>query len=262
MRFFFEITYDGAAYNGWQNQANAIGVQQVVEQTLSKLFRTPVAIVGSGRTDTGVHCLQQFFHSDLDTEFSIPELLQRLNAFLPKDIAIRSIRPVRADAHARYHARSRSYEYLIVTRKTPLLVGRAHYFFKPLDIDLMNAAAYALIGEHDFTSFSKVKTDVNHFRCVIYRAEWKKKGDRLIFFISANRFLRGMVRAVVGTLLDVGTKKISVREFQQIVASQDRRKAGMNVPAAGLYLTKVTYPPKVFRVKAPHSLSGTSRKEK
>jgi len=246
MRYFFEITYDGTKYNGWQNQANALGVQQVVEETLSKLLREKISIVGSGRTDTGVHCIQQFFHADIQTEIKRQDFLQRLNSFLPKDIAIRDVLLVKSEAHARYDARERAYEYHITTRKNPLLVGRAFYFFKRCDISLMNEAAALLVGEHDFTSFSKVKTDVNHFVCTIKKAHWVRNGDLMIFSISANRFLRGMVRAIVGTLLDVGSQKISIKEFQLIVKSKDRKKAGMNVPPEGLYLTQVKYSKNIF----------------
>jgi len=246
VRYFFEITYDGTKYNGWQNQANALGVQQVVEETLSKLLHEKISIVGSGRTDTGVHCIQQFFHADIQMKMERQEFLQRLNSFLPKDIAIRDILPVKPEAHARYNARERAYEYHITTRKNPLLVGRAFYFFKKCDISLMNEAAALLVGEHDFTSFSKVKTDVNHFVCTIKKAHWIKQGDLMIFSISANRFLRGMVRAIVGTLLDVGSQKISIKEFQSIIKSKDRKKAGMNVPPEGLYLTQVKYPKNIF----------------
>jgi tRNA pseudouridine38-40 synthase len=246
MRYFFEISYSGSNYNGWQNQANALGVQQVVEETLSKLLREKISIVGSGRTDTGVHCVQQFFHADIEKGIERQDLIVRLNSFLPKDIAIRDILPVKPDAHARYDARERGYEYHITTRKNPLLIGRAYYFFKKCDISLMNEAAALLVGEHDFASFSKVKTDVNHFRCIIKKARWEKTGDMLVFTISANRFLRGMVRAVVGTLLEVGAQKISLKEFQSIIKSKDRKKAGMNVPAEGLYLMHVKYPNTVF----------------
>jgi tRNA pseudouridine38-40 synthase len=250
MRYFFEIIYEGTRYNGWQNQANALGVQQVVEETLSKLLRDKISIVGSGRTDTGVHCVQQFFHADIQTEIKRQDFLQRLNSFLPKDIAIRDVLPVKSEAHARYDARERAYEYHITTQKNPLLVGRAFYFFKKCDISLMNEAAALLVGEHDFTSFSKVKTDVNHFVCTIKKANWVKNGDVMIFSISANRFLRGMVRAIVGTLLEVGTQKISIKEFQSIVKSKDRKKAGMNVPPEGLYLIHVKYPKNIFLSKS------------
>jgi len=241
MRYFFEISYNGSCYHGWQNQANAIGVQQIVEDALSKLMRDKIEIVGSGRTDSGVHCAQQFFHADFKNELKTDDLMHRLNSFLPRDIAIHSIHKVKDSAHARFDARERSYEYRITTKKDPLLIGYAYHFFKPIDIDLMNQAAKLLIGEHDFTSFSKVKTDVNHFVCDIKKAKWQRKDDLLIFEISANRFLRGMVRAVVGTLLDVGTEKISLHDFQEIIKGKDRKKAGMNVPAEGLFLTQVKY---------------------
>jgi tRNA pseudouridine38-40 synthase len=246
MRYFFEISYNGSNYHGWQNQANATGVQQIVEDALSKLMRSKIEIVGSGRTDSGVHCRQQFFHADVEKEISTKDLMHRLNAFLPKDIAIHSIQKVKDDAHARYDARERSYEYHITTKKNPLLTGYSHYFFKPLDVELMNKAAKLLLGEHDFTSFSKVNTDVNHFICTIKKAKWTKKDGLLIFEITANRFLRGMVRAIVGTLLDVGTKKISVHDFKEIIKGKDRKKAGMNVPAEGLFLTKVIYKKSIF----------------
>lgn len=246
MRYFFEIAYNGKNYAGWQSQANALGVQSVVEEALGKLFRIPVTIVGSGRTDAGVHCEQQFFHADIPREFDVENLVQRLNSFLPRDISIQSIRKVKPDASARHQAIERWYQYRITRRKDPFSEGLAWHYFKKLDIDKMNAAAAFLLGEHDFQSFSKVKTDVNHFICAIKRAEWKLEGDRLEFTIAANRFLRGMVRAIVGTLLDVGTGKTSLKEFDHIVHSKDRKKAGANVPPYGLYLTKVKYPFRVF----------------
>ncbi len=246
MRFFFEIAYNGTRFHGWQNQANAIGVQQVVEEAMVKIFRQPIPIVGSGRTDTGVHCTQQFFHADIEKEFDECTWLIKLNSLLPRDIAIRSIKPVKEDAHARYDAFERAYEYKITTFKNPLLIGQAYYFFKPINIKTMNQAAALLVGEHDFECFSKVKTDVNHFVCTIKKAAWNQKGDLLVFSIVANRFLRGMVRAIVGTLLEVGTGKITLEEFNLILKSKDRKKAGMNVPPEGLYLIGVKYPKKIF----------------
>jgi tRNA pseudouridine38-40 synthase len=246
MRFFFEITYNGKNYSGWQSQLNALGVQAVVEETLSKMLRAPLKIQGSGRTDTGVHCEQQFFHVDIEKDFEETGMVQKLNSFLPRDIAIRSIRRVKEDANARHSAVERTYQYRITTKKNPFLEGLAWHYFKTIDVSAMNKAAEILLGEHDFECFSKVKTDVNHFLCEIKRAEWKKDDDRMEFTITANRFLRGMVRAVVGTLLDVGTGKISMKEFQAIIYSKDRKRAGANVPAYGLYLTKVKYPPHVF----------------
>jgi tRNA pseudouridine38-40 synthase len=247
MRYFFEISYNGTHYHGWQNQKNAVGVQQVVEEALSKLVREEISIVGSGRTDTGVHCIQQFFHADIEKVFNSSDMVHRLNAFLPKDIAIRNIFPVKDIAHARYDAYERSYQYKITRVKDPLLVGYAYYFFRDLDMLTMERASALLIGEHDFECFSKVKTDVNHFICDIKEANWNQKGDVLVFTITANRFLRGMVRAIVGTLLDVGHGKLTVKQFQEILKSKDRKKAGMNAPPEGLYLTQVKYHKSVFK---------------
>ena len=245
-RYFFEIAYHGKNYSGWQTQANATGVQEVVEDALSKLLRTPTKVVGSGRTDTGVHCVQQFFHSDIEKLFDRDGLIHRLNSFLPRDIAIRSIRKVKPDVSARYSAIERMYEYHITQVKDPMLDGLALHYFKPLNIQNMNKAAALLRGEHDFECFSKVKTDVNHFLCTVKAASWKQSGNRLVFTIRANRFLRGMVRAIVGTLLDVGTGKINVNDFQGIVTSKDRKRAGANVDPYGLYLVQVKYPKSIF----------------
>lgn len=249
MRYLFSISYLGTHYNGWQTQANAKGVQEIVEDALSKILRTKTSIVGSGRTDTGVHCKKQFFHADLSEQTDMPRLLQNLNAFLPKDIAIHSAQSIHPEASARYHATQRSYQYIITRKKDPLLVGLSWYYFKPLDVPTMNRAATLLLGTHDFECFSKVKTDVNHFVCAIKKAKWQQKGDILLFEIAANRFLRGMVRAIVGTLVDVGSGKISIKEFEAILKSKDRKKAGMNVPADGLYLMDVKYPKRIFLTK-------------
>lgn len=249
MRYLFSISYRGTHYNGWQTQANAKGVQEVVEDVLCKILREKINIVGSGRTDTGVHCQRQYFHADISEIKNNEALLQNLNAFLPKDIAIHSIQPIHPEASARYHATERSYRYLITRKKDPLLVGMAWYCFKPLDIPTMNRAAALLKGTHDFECFSKVKTDVNHFVCTLKKAQWNQKKDILYFDIAANRFLRGMVRAIVGTLVDVGSGKISLKEFEAILKSKDRKKAGMNVPAEGLYLMDVKYPKRIFNTK-------------
>ncbi len=249
MRFFFEISYNGTNYHGWQHQENATGIQEVVENALSKLVRAKTGIVASGRTDAGVHCIQQFFHADIEKKFDREHLLRRLNAFLPGDIVITNIVTVKENAHARYDARARVYEYRITRVKDPFLIHRAFYFFRDLDVPTMNRAAALLRGRHDFQCFSKVKTDVNHFICEVKEVRWNQKGELLVFTITANRFLRGMVRAIVGTLLDVGTGKISVKEFQEIIHVKDRKKAGMNVPAAGLYLIKVKYPRKIYLLK-------------
>jgi tRNA pseudouridine38-40 synthase len=246
MRYLFQIGYLGTKYHGWQSQANAVGVQDVVEDALGKLLRKKTVIVASGRTDTGVHCVKQFFHADVDHELKAESFIQRMNSFLPRDIAIHSIRRIRLDAHARYDAFERAYEYKITRVKNPLLVGFAYYYFKDLDVPTMNRAAALLLGVHDFQCFSKVKTDVNHFICEMKKAQWNQKKDILVFSIVANRFLRGMVRAVVGTLLEVGAGSLSMKEFQEVITSKDRKKAGMNVPAEGLYLVDVKYPSRIF----------------
>jgi tRNA pseudouridine38-40 synthase len=246
MRYLFEISYLGTNYNGWQSQLNAVGIQQLVEKALSTILRTPITIVGSGRTDAGVHCVQQFFHADIEKDFQFDKLILQLNSFLPPDLAILGIRKMRSEASARYDALERMYEYHLTRIKNPILLERAFFYFKEIDVPTMNRAAALLVGTHDFECFSKVHTDVNHFVCDVKKAQWNQKGDLLVFTIAANRFLRGMVRAVVGTLLDVGTGKISMSEFQKILKSKDRKKAGMNVPAEGLYLMKVKYPEKIF----------------
>lgn len=246
MRYFFEISYNGTNYHGWQSQANAVGVQQVVEEVFEKLFRSKIEIVGSGRTDTGVHCVKQFFHADFEDELNVSTVQQKLNSFLPKSISINDIRRVKPDAHARYSAIERAYEYRITRVKNPFYQDYAYLFFKELNVQTMNKAAALLVGEHDFQCFSKVNTDVNHFICNLKKAKWRNANGLLVFNIVANRFLRGMVRSIVGTLLDVGTGKTSLKEFQQIVKSKDRKKAGMNVPASGLYLLEVKYPRKIF----------------
>ena len=245
-RFFFEIAYNGANYSGWQNQKNAISVQEVVEGALSKLLREEIKIIGSGRTDTGVHCEQQFFHTDIEKEFDPKNLVLRINSLLPKDISIYSYRNVKPKANARYNAIERTYQYRITRVKNPFLQGLAWHYFKPADIKTMNEAAALLLGEQDFQCFSKVKTEVNHFWCNIKKASWKQKEYEMEFTITANRFLRGMVRAIVGTLLDVGSGKITVHDFQEIIKSKDRKRASQNVPPYGLYLTKVKYPNSVF----------------
>jgi tRNA pseudouridine38-40 synthase len=247
MRYFFEIAYKGTNYAGWQSQPNAIGVQAVVENALSKLLRSEISILGSGRTDTGVHCEQQFFHVDMDQALDEISFLGKINAFLPSDIAIRSIQRVKEDAHARFSATERAYEYRITLKKSPFLEGQALYYFKEVDVDLMNKAAATLVGVNDFEAFSKVKTDVNNFNCNLKRAEWVKEGDKLVFHISANRFLRGMVRAIVGTLLEVGNGKLSLQDFELILESKDRKRAGMNVAPHGLFLTNVIYPESIFQ---------------
>lgn len=247
MRYFFEISYKGTNYNGWQTQPNATGIQAVVEDCFHKLLRDKISIVASGRTDTGVHCVQQYFHADFAQP--LPEnFLFRLNSILPKDIAIKGIRQVKDEANARYDAIERMYQYHIIREKDPFKHGFALFFHKSLDLQTMKEATALLVGKQDFQCFSKVKTDVNNFICEVKVAEWLEVDKELVFKISANRFLRGMVRAVVGTLLEVGQGRISVGEFRDILKSHDRKEAGANVPSSGLYLVKVLYPDSVFEI--------------
>ncbi len=247
-RYFVELAYDGEAYAGWQRQKNAIGVQQVIEETLSRVLRLPAfPVLGSGRTDTGVHARKQVMHLDLPFEVQhMATWVGRMNAALPNDIVLKRMKRVENEHHARFSAVLRAYEYWVSTARNPFLRGRSHFVYQPLDISAMNQAATFLLGEKDFTSFSKVHTDVNHFRCLLSRAEWVMDDDKLVFHISADRFLRGMVRAVVGTLLEVGLARISPQDFESIVNDMDRKKAGQNAPACGLYLTEVKYPDFIF----------------
>lgn len=246
MRYFFEIAYDGTNYHGWQRQDNAITIQEVVEEALTRITRAQTTIMGSGRTDTGVHCRQQFFHADFENKIDAEKLRFKLNSYLPTDISIQSIRPVKPDAHARFDATGRAYIYKITKVKDPFQQGFAYYYSKPLDIITMNEAATLLVGEKDFEAFSRVKTEVNNFVCNITEAKWEQAGESLIFSIKANRFLRGMVRAIVGTLLRVGSGKLTKSDFQKVIESKDRREAGSAAPADGLFLNEVKYPKDIY----------------
>ena len=247
MRYFLELAYRGTQYHGWQRQPNGLSVQEAVETALTTVLRQPVAIVGSGRTDTGVHAGQQFAHFESDRPLPA-QLLRSLNSLLPPDIAIFDCFPVRDDDHARYTATFRYYQYQIIHRKDPFRQGLAYLFPWPLAIEQMNKAAERLLYHTDFESFSKVKTDVRTFNCRIDFAYWEQKpnGD-LMFHIRADRFLRGMVRAIVGTLLLVGQERLSAEGFEQIILDRDRRRAGRSAPAEGLSLVEVGYPPEVFK---------------
>ena len=247
MRYFIELSYDGTPFVGWQRQPSGDSVQSCLEDALSILFRKPLSIVGAGRTDAGVHAHQLFAHVELD-EHVDQDFTFRLNKLLPKEIAVRNIIAVAQDAHARFDAVSRSYRYHITTQKNPFLQKRSYQFAKPLDLDLMNQAAKILIDHEDFKCFSKSKTDVKTYVCDIQQVHWQQNGSELVFFIQANRFLRNMVRAIVGTLIEVGLRKISISDFEAILASRDRSQAGYSVPAHGLYLEKVNYPKHIFAV--------------
>jgi len=242
LRYFLELSYNGKAYHGWQNQPNAISVQEVIEDALSKLLREQIAIVGAGRTDAGVHAKQMFAHFDTDVEFLNENLNFKLNSFLPKDIAIRNIFEVKADAHTRFDAISRTYIYRISKHKNVFEFDNSYYLKHDLDIDKMNEASKTLFNYENFKCFSRSNTDVKTYNCNIMKAEWRVAGDELIFTIKANRFLRNMVRAIVGTMVDIGLGKTKVEALQEIIESQNRVNAGASVPGHALYLAQIEYP--------------------
>ena len=246
MRYFFQASYHGRNYHGWQIQKNAITVQQVINEALSTVIGMPVTTLGSGRTDTGVHASGQVFQADFEGPVNAEDLRFKLNSLLPADISINSIRAVKNDASARFDALARTYMYNLHLQKNPFLQHTSYYFRQHPDLLAMNNAAGLLPRYDDFESFSRVKTEVNHFQCQVQKAEWVQQGDLLTFHITANRFLRGMVRAVVGTLLDVGTGRTGQEEFVRIIEGKDRKKAGRSVPAQGLFLTVVRYPEDIY----------------
>ena len=246
-RYFIELAYNGSAYHGWQRQPNAISIQQVLEEALSKLKRESISLMGAGRTDTGVHARQMFAHFDVVEEIANPqELVFLLNGFLKDDIAIKAIRRVQSDAHARFDATARDYEYHISTAKDPFNAPLHYYLKNSPDIELMNQAAKILLLHEDFQCFSRSNTDVKTFLCNIKNATWQQEASSLLFSISANRFLRNMVRAIVGTLLEVGYKKREVKDIEKLIKSKDRGEAGFSAPAQGLYLSRIEYPDNIF----------------
>ena len=251
MRYFIKLAYNGTNYHGWQYQPNAASVQETMNKAFSVILNAKIDLMGAGRTDTGVHAKEMYAHFDFETPFDIPSTIHKLNSFLPKDIVIYDIFPVGDDAHTRFDATKRTYEYHINTFKDAFLQEQSWYFHQKLDLDLMNEAAKSLLNHTDFQCFSKVNTDVNTFDCTIFEAYWtrgrteqngaKQVDDKLIFTISANRFLRNMVRSIVGTLINIGLHKITLDDFETILESKNRDKAGFSVPAHGLYLTKIEY---------------------
>jgi tRNA pseudouridine38-40 synthase len=241
LRYFIKLAYNGTNYHGWQYQPNASSVQEILNKSLSVVLNSDINITGAGRTDTGVHAKEMFAHFDFETPISISSLVHKLNSYLPKDIVIYDIFPVQDDAHARFDAKKRIYEYHVNTFKDVFSQNESWYFHQELNVDLMNKASKLLFDHTDFQCFSKVNTDVNTFDCTIFEAYWTRENDNLVFTISANRFLRNMVRAIVGTLVNVGLHKITLEDFNKIIKSKNREKAGFSVPAHGLYLTKIEY---------------------
>lgn len=245
MRYFLHLAYNGAPFFGWQVQPDHPSVQEVLERSLSLLLHQEhIAVTGCGRTDTGVHAADYYAHFELEETLDaegLKRLRDQLNSFLPKEIAIFDIFPVKPRTHARFDAVERTYQYFVSIRKNPFTFQQRYFSFRTPDIERMNEAAALLLENEDFTSFSKVHTQVNNFICHVTHAQWVLEGDDLVFTITANRFLRNMVRAVVGTLLDVGFGKLSVSDFQNIINQKDRCKAGISVPAGALFLTNVRY---------------------
>ena len=249
-RYLLAFSYDGGSFHGYQIQPNATTVQSVLQDKLSLLLGSPLEIVGSSRTDTGVHAHQQFAHFDLPEGKKVKEnWVFRLNRMLPDSLAVQGIYQVADDFHARFAALSRTYEYRISPFKSPFTRQFAYCFGVELDVDAMNEAASLFFQHTDYQCFSKVKTEVATFECTIMQASWAWRGEELIFTIQGNRFLRGMVRAVVGTLLEVGQGRLSKSQLQEILDSKDRCKAGRAVPAHGLHLLEVEYPSAIFDAK-------------
>ena len=241
MRYFIELSYNGKNYHGWQIQPDVISVQQKVNNALSIMLQSEISVVGAGRTDTGVHASQMFAHFDVDQEL-VENVVFKLNSILPEDLVVYNVFSVDQEMHARFNAISRSYAYKICLGRDPFLLDFAWQIHsQKFDLDLMNEAAKLLLEYQDFESFSKVKTDVYTFNCDITKAVWIENENKLTFHISANRFLRNMVRAIVGTLLEVGSGKKTVEDFREIIESKSRSKAGLSVPAKGLFLTAIKY---------------------
>jgi len=243
MRYFIQLSYDGTNYHGWQIQENALSVQAEVEKALAVVTRETVALVGAGRTDTGVHAsfYMAHFNSNLEN-LSDENLVFKINCLLPSDIAIQKIFPVRPDAHARFDATYREYKYFLSRHKDPFTFRYAEKESRPLNIEKMNQAALILFEYHDFTSFSKLGSDVKTNNCVIFKALWEEVGSQLVFTIRADRFLRNMVRAIVGTLIDVGLGKLSMEDFRMVINKKNRSSAGVSVAAKGLFLVDIGYP--------------------
>jgi tRNA pseudouridine38-40 synthase len=251
LRYFIKLAYNGTHYHGWQTQPNATSVQETLSKAISVILNTAIALTGAGRTDTGVHASMMYAHFDFDAPFDISSTVHKLNSYLPPAIVVYAIIPVHDDAHARFDAKKRTYQYHIHTLKNPFLENQSWFLKQPLDLDLMNEASQLLLKYTNFQCFSKVNTDVNTFDCSIFEARWtrgtakqvadKQENDPIVFTISANRFLRNMVRSIVGTLVNVGFHKTTIAEFIAIIESKNRSEAGVSVPAHGLFLTNIEY---------------------
>jgi len=250
-RYFIRLSFLGTSYHGWQIQKNAISVQSILDETLSVILKEKIASTGAGRTDSGVHARE--FYAHFDTKQTLDEdkrknLSTHMNGYLPDDIGIHGIFPVKPDSHARFSAVSRTYQYIISQAKDPFMIGFSYYYTVPLNIKKMNQGAVIIKACRDFSSFAKLPSETKTNICHITDISWKKRGDMLIFTITADRFLRNMVRAIVGTLIDLGRGRIDFHELNEIIESRNRSSAGASVPACGLYLTSILYPDNIFEL--------------
>lgn len=252
MRYFIQLSYDGTRYHGWQVQPNGVSVQEVLQKALSTLLRQPTEVTGAGRTDAGVHASMMVAHFDWpaahegegceEMPLDCTQLTYKLNRLLPPDVAVQAVRPVGPEMHARFSATRRTYHYYIHTRKDPFLRGYSWQVNVPLDFALMNEAAQVLLEYSDFTSFSKTGTDVKTNICQLTEARWEQlKPGEWRFTVSANRFLRNMVRAIVGTLVEVGRHRMTISQMRHAIEAKDRQRAGESVPGHALYLTNIEY---------------------
>jgi tRNA pseudouridine38-40 synthase len=247
-RYFIFISYRGTSYHGWQIQPNSVTVQKILDEALSVVLNEKISTIGAGRTDTGVHAMFfcAHFESIIQNITQIKNLTYKLNSYLPNDISVASIKKVLPDAHARFSAISRTYTYYISNLKDPFSDNTSWLVHNDLNISLMNEACGILLNNSDFTSFSKLHTDTKTNICKIYEAGWVQKESLLVFTIKADRFLRNMVRAIVGTMVDIGSGKTNLREFEDIILEKDRCRAGKSAPAKGLFLTSIEYPDEIF----------------
>ena len=247
-RYFMYLAYNGANYCGWQIQPNGLSVQEVIEKSLSTLLRMPITIVGAGRTDAGVHAREMAAHFEAEVQ-DVTLLTNKLNRILPKDIVVYKIVRVKEDAHARFDATSRLYRYYLTTQKDPFMYPYKYKVHGSIDVEMMNKCSRILFEYIDFTSFSKLHTDVKTNDCKIIHAQWEQQGEDYVFTIQANRFLRNMVRAVVGTLLEAGRGKLDEAGMRRVIDAKDRAVAGLSVPAHALFLEEIGYPPHIFEVE-------------
>lgn len=242
MRYFITLSFDGTAYHGWQIQPHSVSVQEELQKALSTLLRMSVEVVGAGRTDTGVHARKMVSHFDINAELDCQQLVYKLNKLLPRDIAVQHVEQVSDDMHARFSAKSRTYHYYVHLGKNPFLRSYSWQLYGNPDFELMNKAALVLMEYMDFTSFSKVNTDTKTNDCTITEAHWDRVGEgQWRFTITANRFLRNMVRAIVGTLMEVGRGRMTIEQLRQVIEAKDRCRAGDSVPGNALFLVDVKY---------------------